>query len=116
MPVTIPLKRYGCKENFQSKQLWWITTNILRIRRGLAHANTLADNPTLAQLESERKELLQMLMVNTILTDLRKHRDRVTTRAQIKQQIAVEYFDLRIIAEKHNLTSSPFASHHTKDQ
>jgi hypothetical protein len=116
MPVTAPRKRYGCKDTFESKQFWWITTNILRIRRGLAHANTLADNPTLVQLHSERKELLQMLMVNTILTNLREQRDRVITRAQIRQQLTAEDFDLRGIAETQNLTSSPFNFTYPKDQ
>ena len=101
-------KYRSCSGTIESRELWWLKTNILRLRRARAHMEQMPQIPTLRQLERERSELEQMVMLNSILQELVTRLRPITRKAKV-EKIDLSKRSLAQIAKEHNLSSSPFA-------
>ena len=102
-------RKAKCSGTVRSRQTWWASTNILRLRRMFEHTSNLHKHqlPTLERLQKERRELDQMIMLNSILQDLITKLPPLTRKRE-KEGEDLRKYDLIQIALRHNRSNSPF--------
>jgi hypothetical protein len=97
----------GCTGTQVSRQVWWVKTLILRLRRAQEFVRSQKTEPTLAQLECEHRQLKAMLLLNKVLRDL-VTRLQTKTRGAEKEKIEFDFDEIHTIARQANMFKSPF--------
>lgn len=109
-------RKVNCaKDKDPVRQFAWTTSNINRLRKGLAYRARLVEEPDLETLQVEAQQLRRMLENNMVLQQLSlKIGTTYKCTSQALENLKKEGNTMFEVAIKQNLQSSPFTGRKLK--